>query len=585
VLLTYAYAEISGNTISHNGGWGLYLDDHSKATVLHNNFIDNGRTPQAVLTQGSTGTFSNAAPVGGNYWSDWTSPDADGDGFVDAPYAIDVGVQDALPWAVESGWDLAQPPIAPTITWTDPTPITYGTELTATQLNAAADVPGVFAYTPPAGTVLSVGTHQALRADFAPTDATRYTTATKTVYVDVAPATLTVTALPQSMVYGTSVASLTFSYDGFMNGDTSVVVAGTPSCTTTATSNSSVGDYPITCDVTGLSATNYSFAPVAGTLHVRPATPAITVTGGPFAYDGTQHAATMTATGVGGALVSGSFAVTYTPGGSATPTDAATYAVSAAFTSSDPNYQNATASGSITIGPATTSVLYAGDQSVTIPSAFNLAAQRTGPAACPISYTLDTNPLTGVAGAYALGSGGAVSTGKWLEGVYNLTVTLGGNANCLVSTDQTTLAVSSAGDVALGAGWYTLAGAGRVSFAFTVGQIPKKTPIQYAGMFSLMNSGKWWISGPLTTYTTMGATGTAAGTGRLYWWNQSLNGRRGGWVLASSKVTYTISFIGSTAKSKGSFGIQVNYKPVPPQPSSLPNSALTVLQAGVIKMK
>src|ERR1019366_8929437 len=46
---------------------------------------------------------------------------------------------------------------APTITWAMPAAISYGTALSATQLNATANVPGTFAYTPVAGTVLHAG--------------------------------------------------------------------------------------------------------------------------------------------------------------------------------------------------------------------------------------------------------------------------------------------------------------------------------------------------------------------------------------------------------------------------------------------
>src|SRR5207245_7598343 len=40
---------------------------------------------------------------------------------------------------------------APTITWAAPASITYGTALSATQLNATASVPGTLVYTPAAG--------------------------------------------------------------------------------------------------------------------------------------------------------------------------------------------------------------------------------------------------------------------------------------------------------------------------------------------------------------------------------------------------------------------------------------------------
>jgi hypothetical protein len=75
----------------------------------------------------------------------------------------------------------------PTVTWPHPAAITYPTPLSSTQLNATASVPGTFDYTPPAGTVLNAGTGQTLSVTFTPTDTTNYTTATKTVTINVRP--------------------------------------------------------------------------------------------------------------------------------------------------------------------------------------------------------------------------------------------------------------------------------------------------------------------------------------------------------------------------------------------------------------
>ena len=50
----------------------------------------------------------------------------------------------------------------PTITWASPAGITYGTALTAAQLDATASVAGTFAYSPAAGTVLKAGTRHAV---------------------------------------------------------------------------------------------------------------------------------------------------------------------------------------------------------------------------------------------------------------------------------------------------------------------------------------------------------------------------------------------------------------------------------------
>ena len=82
---------------------------------------------------------------------------------------------------------------ASTITWATPAPVTAGTALSAIQLNATANVAGTFAYTPPAGTVMSVAGTQTLSTTFTPTDTVQDTTATRAV-------TLQVNAAPSAFV-------------------------------------------------------------------------------------------------------------------------------------------------------------------------------------------------------------------------------------------------------------------------------------------------------------------------------------------------------------------------------------------------
>src|SRR4029077_7927963 len=93
----------------------------------------------------------------------------------------------------------------PVITWANPADITFGTPLSATQLNATANTPGTFVYNPLAGTVLNAGAGQALSVTFTPTDAANFTTATKTASIDVLKATPVITwANPASITYGTA---------------------------------------------------------------------------------------------------------------------------------------------------------------------------------------------------------------------------------------------------------------------------------------------------------------------------------------------------------------------------------------------
>jgi len=78
----------------------------------------------------------------------------------------------------------------PSITWNTPAPVSVGTALSATQLNATANfgganVPGTLDYTPVSGTMMSAGGSMALSVTFTPTDAADYTSANATVPLSV----------------------------------------------------------------------------------------------------------------------------------------------------------------------------------------------------------------------------------------------------------------------------------------------------------------------------------------------------------------------------------------------------------------
>ena len=73
----------------------------------------------------------------------------------------------------------------PTITWATPAAITYGTALSATQLNATSNVAaGTFSYSPASGTTPSAGT-QTLTTTFTPTSTANYNTVTASVSLSV----------------------------------------------------------------------------------------------------------------------------------------------------------------------------------------------------------------------------------------------------------------------------------------------------------------------------------------------------------------------------------------------------------------
>ena len=78
----------------------------------------------------------------------------------------------------------------PVIAWSAPAAITFGSALGSSQLDATASVPGVFAYTPAAGTVLPAGAGQTLSVTFWPNDWVDYatTSASTTITINPAPA-------------------------------------------------------------------------------------------------------------------------------------------------------------------------------------------------------------------------------------------------------------------------------------------------------------------------------------------------------------------------------------------------------------
>src|SRR5206468_3236892 len=112
-------------------------------------------------------------------------------------------------------------------------------------------------------------------------------------------ATLTVTADNKVKIYGDSNPALTASYSGFVNGENASVLSGAPSLSTGATTNSSVAGSPYTITVTSgsLSAANYSFAFVGGSLTVTKATLIVTADNKSKVYGATNPPLTATFSG------------------------------------------------------------------------------------------------------------------------------------------------------------------------------------------------------------------------------------------------------------------------------------------------
>jgi len=98
---------------------------------------------------------------------------------------LDIVTADRASDSVSVLFNLFVPKHVPQVTWTAPAAIVYGTPLGATQLNAEADVPGTFSYSPAAGTILGAGAGRQLSLTFTPDDTVHNESTTASVLIDV----------------------------------------------------------------------------------------------------------------------------------------------------------------------------------------------------------------------------------------------------------------------------------------------------------------------------------------------------------------------------------------------------------------
>jgi hypothetical protein len=164
---------------------------------------------------------------------------------------------------------LAVLPKTPAVTWSNAAPITYGAALTGAQLNASANTPGTFAYTPPAGSLLSAGAWL-LTAVFTPADTVDYNSVTNYASLTVSNAPLIVTAAGAARVYGQTNPAFTGTITGLQGADS---ITASYSCA--AVPASPPGGYPVVpslADPFGR-LVNYSVTLNNGTLTISAAAP------------------------------------------------------------------------------------------------------------------------------------------------------------------------------------------------------------------------------------------------------------------------------------------------------------------------
>ena len=251
----------------------------------------------------------------------------------------------------------------PTITWTAPASIAYGTALSSSQLDAGSSVPGTFTYSPAAGTVLPAGTAR-LSVTFTPTNTTAYTNATATASITVSQALSGIAWIPPAAIaYGTAL--------GATQLDASSPVAGTFTYSPAAGTVLPVGKNFISATFTPTDTTDYTNASATTSITVTPAATLIALT---------------SSSGAGGVTLT---AIVSSPGG--TPTGSVQFALGSTILGSGNLDANGTTALTIASLPAGTDVItitYSG-------SADYLSATGTASIQTVASgFTLSASPAT-----------------------------------------------------------------------------------------------------------------------------------------------------------------------------------------------
>ena len=268
------------------------------------------------------------------------------------------------------------------VTWTSPAPITYGSPLTTNQLNATANVPGNFVYTPALTQVLSAGSNT-LSVTFTPSD-TNYNTMVASVRQVVTPAPLTIAISNASRSYGQTNPVFVGTLAGVTNSDT---ITASYACGAAAISPP--GNYAIVPVLTdpGHRLGNYAIATNGGTLTVL-AGPAPTLTGINPASGTTNGGVAVSLTGrgfeLGAGVTMGGHAATSVVVNSGTQLSAVTpsgLVGSVNVVMSNPDGTSATLTNGFT---------YTGAAPIIITSPTNLLAVQGGPAAFQVTAAYAT---------------------------------------------------------------------------------------------------------------------------------------------------------------------------------------------------
>lgn len=333
----------------------------------------------------------------------------------------------------------------PVLTWTpNPSTIAYGTQLSAAQLDAVAQVggttiPGTYLYTPVAGTTPNPG-RQTLAVSFTPTDTVDYNSpvnGTANIVVTFTPRI--VWPAPGGIVYRTPLSAA--QLDATAVDQNGASIAGIFTYTPALGTILAAGVQPLSVSFAPSDGTTYTNATGSNSITVARATPTINWSTPASITVGTALSATQlnaTAAAPDGTAVAGSFV--YTPG-SGTVLPAGTTTLNAVFTPADTANYNSGASASVmqVVSRATTALSASGSpspstygQPITLGATLTTAPGATAPSGS-VSFSEGPNPL---GSAPVQGGAASLPIGTLTAGRHFLTASYSGDANYGVITQN-----------------------------------------------------------------------------------------------------------------------------------------------------
>jgi hypothetical protein len=351
--------------------------------------------------------------------------------------------------------------------------------------SAASVFTGSVNYSPASNSQINVGSHTITPSGLTLTNPTNYYLHYVNGALNVTPKTLTATAEDKSKIYGSTNPALTISYTGFAFSDGAGSITP-PAISTTASTSSPVGTYPIT--LSGGSAANYTIARVNGTLTVNPAGLTATADNKSKTYGNANPALTISYSG----FVNGDGAGNITQPAITTTASASspvgTYPISLSGGSAA-NYTISNVNGTLTVNPATLTATadnksrnygFANPALTISYSGFKLSDDTSviSPAIGISTTAITSSP----AGNYPISLSGGVASNYNIVRVPG-TLTVNAVSGCAINSPSSLPLCGSAGNIlsatgpagyvyswgVSGTGWLITSGSSTLSVTYTAG--------------------------------------------------------------------------------------------------------------------